>query len=312
MPFTPISTLPNDPTNPLDRPLVRIFFSGQLILTPTSPMPPGDRNCEVLVNRSAINHQFSVEVRQKRPKHPDVLVARHFVPLVPADTQLSTSASPLDHGMLIGVVSGAGPGTEPRGVKGYNGATTLEGSNLAEAMSLTELHVPPLPPADLTIDKDAGRPSILLNDATLYTAERSVGQFDIVKDGGMPQMLRTFASLIGANIYPTSKQVVVMQWKQDGKLVTLTFVPPPPAPPPDELFSYEVYVSNDPLFDPGALVDNAPITHDELKEYYRMHPGVPFRERFALRRPTTAPPVPPPTPSRGSPRIPCMPLLGEG
>jgi hypothetical protein len=183
---------------------------------------------------------------------------------------------------------------------------------LAEALSLADIHKPPSPAVDLTIDKEAGRPCVLLNHATLYTAERSAGQFEIVKGGDPPQQLRQFASLVGANIYATQNQIVVMQWNIDGRLRTLTFRQPPPSPPapPRDLFTYEVYVSNDPLFDPGALEDNPPLTHDELKEYYRIHPGVPRREQFILKRPQNPPPGP--DPLRGSPRIPCMPLLGEG
>jgi hypothetical protein len=98
-----------------------------------------------------------------------------------------------------------------------------------------------------------------------------------------------------------------MIWRQGSDIVTLPFMPPPVG----VSFTYEVYVTNDPLFDPNAF---SPVVspHDELAEYYRVLPGVRPQERFTLTQlPVTASPESP-SGDRGSPRIPCMPVIGEG
>lgn len=297
MPFTETQELPDKENGPL----VRVFFSGQLILMPADSTSSGERNCEVFINRSAPNHQLTVEVRQKRYGHPDVVLMRHFGPLAFADQ--FTDDPTVIHGMLIGVEPGQGGDTEPRGVKGYVGTTSTEGSSIKDALTLADIHEGAAAPVNLKVDAEAGRPSILLNDATLYTADLMVTLCQLKKADGTARKLPRFASLIGANIYPATNQVPVMRWRQNGVSVGLAF----PQPTAEDPFTCEVYVTNDPLFDPNLFDDNAK-DHDELKEYYRILPGVPTPERLVLEvlpHEVTSPPPP-----RGSPRLPCMPLLG--
>ena len=291
MPFNTTQDLANGP-------LVRIFFSGQLILSPASTQSAGQPNAEIFINRKANNHDFSVIAVQKRPGMRDVILMRHFGPLQPIGPFAGEIGNP--HGMLIGVAPGGiAPGSSPRGVKVYDGTVSNEGTQLSNALSLLNLH----PGADVKTDKGFARPSILLNDAVLYTAERTALQFELARAGTATQQLTGFASIVGANIYPTLQQSLVMTWKNKNQIVTLPFTPPAAG----TSFTYEVYVTNDPLFDPDAFA--AVVSgHDELAEYYQVLPGIPQQQRFTL----TMLPAVTVTAERGSPRLPCMPILGEG
>jgi len=297
MPFNTTQDLPNDPQ-------VRIFFSGQLILSPADTSSAGEPNCEVFINSRAGNHSFSVEARQKRPGLPDGILMRTFGPLQPIGPSLGEPGN--IHGMLIGVTPGGiTPGSLPRGVKAYDGSTpSTEGTTSGNIFSLVELHRGDPPSVHVRTDKANTRPSIFLNDAVLYTADRTPLQFDLAR-GGVTKRLTEFAGIIGANIYPTLQQSVVMTWKQNGQLLTLPFEPPPAAGP---RFTYEVYVSNDPLFDPDAFTTPTS-AHDELAEYYKVLPGIPHEQRFTLTLVTSAAV---PDKERGTPRTLCMSALGEG
>jgi hypothetical protein len=271
MPLTPRNDLPANP-------LVRIFFSGQLIIEPAS-----DGTCEVFVNQSATGHQLSIEIRMKRPGLPDVILMRQLGLLVFA-TPRPPSSDPI-HGFLIQAAS-------PAGVKGYNGTTaSTEGTGISTAIDLRNLH-PTV--GNVQVDAPSGRPSIFLDDGVFYVAEQTPSNLTInLKRGGtVVRQMTPFGSLIGANIYGEAQVV----WRLNGK---------PKSLPLTRLavgLSYEIYISNDPLFEEATLSP-----HDELAEYYKILPGVPTSDRFSM----DFPPAPPgqltaKRDDRGSIRTPCM------
>src|SRR3954470_3573186 len=130
MPFNTRSDLP-------DKPLVRVFFGGQLVLSPATSTSSGEHDCEVFINKLATGHTFTVEARKKHLHGPDEVLMRHVGPLLPAKFGSEPDGT---HGMFIGILPGGGPGAEPRGVKGYNGTGSNEGTTLDDALSLAKLH----------------------------------------------------------------------------------------------------------------------------------------------------------------------------
>jgi hypothetical protein len=289
MPFNMRPDLP-------DAPLVRVFFSGQLILAPAPSTSSGERDCEVFVNRLADGHTLTVEARKKHRRGPDEILMRHVGPLGPSRFGDEPDGT---YGMFIGIA----PEDGPRGVNGYDGTTASdEGTTLRHAITLAGLHRDASRPVDLAVDRRSAGPSILLNDATLYSAALATGQFEVVKQGESPTPLGALARLLGANIYPTEEQeVVVMRWKTDDRIEELAL----PMPSGGEGFTYEVYVTNDPLYAGGGLG----AAHDELSEYYKILPGVPASERFVFRPATTRAAAAAAGMSyRGSTTTPCMPV----
>jgi len=283
MPFGTTTDLPSNPS-------VRIFFTGQLIIRPDAE----GQTCEVFVNRSAPNHQFSVEVREKRAGKPDAILMRHFGPLAfvtpPEDDPI--------HGLFIIAES-------PKGVKMYTGDPTPEGEeSLGLAINLKDEQFHKDQP--IAIDADGGRPSILLNDGIFYTADKTSTKFDIKLKKGTAEVkqLDPFASLIGTNIYLEGEDALRLRWRQNGLPEVLELKKP------ENGYSYEIYILNDPLYeDPeeGEL-------HDEFKEYYKILQllptkdtdivtGVPNESRFSLDVQVKD------AKDKGTTRTPCMSVL---
>lgn len=307
MPFTSETELKPNPD-------VRIFFTGLLILDPNPDPDPNPQlgsevnTCEVFVNRSAPNHHLSIEVRRKQWGTPDIIMMRHH-------GDLSFRATPAGqeprYGMFIRVTGDSDPDNpHPKGVKRYDPASNARPSPEGDGFGLAfDLEGPQFHNEKLEIDKLAGRPSIVLNDAVFYTAaktrvelEASLTKKDIKTntDVVVVERLPPFASIIGANIYLDEGGAVIMTWREQGMDKRLSLEKQA------EGVSYEIYIVNDPLYE----ADESPFSiHDELGEYYRLLPKV--KERFKVVIP---PPVPgEPFPDRGSTTTPCMPVVvGSG
>ena len=249
MPFKTTDELRRDPA-------VKIFFSGQMIIQPDKT---GD-TCEVFVNRLALDHQFSVEVREKTPGRPDAVVMRHLGQLAFLPSSLNAPV----FGMEI-------TASNPKGLRMYTG-TELNGGedSLEHALDLTDerFHGQPL-----EIAAERARPSISLNDGILYTAAKSEKEIVITleKRGRAIGKLPPIASVIGTNIYlDDDKETLTIRWLELGRPrgFELTKLP--------DGASYEVYILNEPLFvSPGSAA-----VHDELKDYYEILGPVPPEEQF--------------------------------
>lgn len=282
MPFTPTADLPPNPS-------VRIFFSGQLVLEPSIDK----KTCEVFINRTAPDHHLSIEVRRKRPKLPDVVVMRHLGPLSFAGVPLGTTPR---HGMFIQVSDSA------EDIKKYNeGTASTEGKSLDLALNLKTIHDVPTNAVDLL----GGLPSIRLDNAIFYTADVTPADLPITlqkkKTGSPLKRLPPIASIIGANIYLQGKSKVTLTWRQLGRDINLDL----DFRKVESGASYEIYISNDPLYDDDSLLK--PFQHDEFTEYYKLLPTVPLEERFKLDFPVELPDAP--RGDRGSSRAPCMSVL---
>lgn len=299
MPFRTVPDLPADPT-------MRVYFSGLMILHPSAD----EQSCQVFVHRRANNHDFSIWLLLKQPRKLDVVLMRHVGLLKPIPGE--------SHGFLIEVAPGQ------RGVRKYDGSNPTqepEAETLGLAINLQDLHS-----GKTRVDETGGRPSLFLNDAIFYTAQRTDPGLvvDLMRGGSKVKRLTPFTSLIGANIYldqnqkivvrrresgrvdelelprPASGSRVVVRRRQGGQVDELQLMEPPAGS------SYEIYISNDP---PVLL----PTPHDELTEYYDVLPDVPQRERFTLDFPSAVAPQAAAAKSNffGSTRTPCMPVIVE-
>jgi hypothetical protein len=274
MPFKETSELSSDPS-------VRIYLTGQLIL-----QPDADRNtCEVFVNRSAPNHRLSIEIREKKPDCPDAVLMRHHGPL-----EFATSL--VEEGTLYGLLVTT---DSSDGVFAYAGPETSEGESLDLAIKLNDagLHATRVGAVDL----EGGRPSMLLNNATFYTAAKTSPKLkiDLLQGETKVRELEPFTSLIGANISLKTNQVLKVQWREMGLLQIWTLQNPAQG------IDYEIYIMNDPLYeDPDELK-----THDEFREYYKLLPEVPQQEQFKLDVHFPEEHVP----ERGTTKTPCMPVI---
>jgi hypothetical protein len=265
MPFNLANTLPPNPD-------VRIFFSGLMIIQPDAE----GKTCEVFVNNRADNHQFSIEIRQRRTNLPDAVLMRHFGPLALANSPT--------FGFHI-------EASNPKGVERYTGPQLAGGEDsLNLAIDLNDARFHSTQP---DVDVSAGRPSIVLNDGIFYTADQASGNLGIKLVRGETQDdMGPFATLIGANIYLNDNETLTVFWTRNGAPQTLEIAKPQLGA------SFEIYIINDPLF-----VDREAITerHDDLSEYYLMLPSVPLEERCRLEIPEDAF-----TDDRGTPTTLCM------
>jgi len=275
MPFTKeFKDLPEGPA-------VRIFLTGLLLIQPDTT----GESCEIFVNRSAPDHELSIEVREKRDGIADSVLMRHFGPLA----FLPPPDDPPSHGLFIIAKS-------PKGLGRYVGAPKPGADPLSFAIDLKDAQFHKN--QDVTVDAQGGRPSILLNDGIFYTAEKTAAELTInlEKGGHALGTIQPFANLIGANLYMDGEEdVVQVRWRQNGLPEVLELKKP------EKGTSYEIYIMNDPPFlDP----EKAEI-HDEFREYYKILPNVPTQEQFKLE--VTAPPG-----FKGSAKKPCMPLYING
>ena len=286
MPFTQVPELPNQP------PTVRIFLTGQLMLQPDAE----SKSCEVFVNRSAPNHQLTVEVREKRPGQPDAILMRHHGPL-----EFRTDP-PID-GLLIKRIafSEAEGGFVPAGSIGsYTGAATPFGEALNLAIDLRSegFH----PSNEMKVDFDSARPSIIIQDGIFHTAckiQPEKVKVKLTRGTEPPRPLEPFASLIGANVYLNENERLVMNWLDMGISRTLTLTKPKNAG-----ITYEIYIINDPLFED----EEEPKAHDELAQYYKVLPSVSTNDRFKMEVEF----VQPVANDKGTSKSPCMPVVVGG
>jgi hypothetical protein len=278
----PFSTVLDLPTNPL----VRVFFSGLTISKPAADA----KTCEVFIHRVALNHVPSIEVRIKRPGQRDIILMRQVAPF---EFARPVPPNPVaEHSLLITTAAA-------RGIRGYEGSPTAEGQTLRKALDLNVLH-----PGKTNVHKPSGQPSIFFNDAVFYSADITDPGLEVELrrvGSSTGDLLPPFASLIGANIYDTR---VTLEWRQSGALQTLPLTELPAG------FSYEIYVINDPPFEPLPPAGTQP--HDELEEYYKLLRDVPFPEqfRFFFRKIPDA--LTEKTGNRGSSRTPCMSVISNG
>ncbi|MDX6559056.1 MAG: hypothetical protein QOF72_2105 [Blastocatellia bacterium] len=279
MPFTPANDLPPNPD-------VRIFFSGVMIIRPDASAA----TCEIYVNNRAAKHHLTIEVRQKTAGKPDLIKMRHVGPLLYSLPPLGFPDDPPIHGMFIQIDNA------PKGVRSYNGTSpSTEGEDLGLAINLQSPQFQNGAIGD--VEMLGGRPSILMDDAVFYTADKTDPRYTInlrQPNGTLVTALAPFASLIGANIYLDNNAKVVMQWRSQGLGVLERLE----LEKPQTGTSYEIYVINDPLYES----ERSPVPeHDEFNEYYTILPNVP--NRFQLE---VIPPGAGPKPTRGSTKTPCM------
>ena len=298
MPFTPVPEFPNQ-----DPPTVRIFLTGQLMLQPDAE----SKSCEVFVNRSAPNHQLTVEVREKRPGQPDAILMRHHGPLEFRQTE------PPVEGLLIKRIAFSEAEGEfvPAGSLGmYTGAPTPFGEALSLAIDLRGegFH----PSNEMRVDFDSARPSILIKDGIFNTAFKFAAEnikVKLTRDRRLPdesiitetRPLEPFASLIGANIYLNEGEVLVMNWRELGLSRTLSLTKPKPNAAGT---TYEVYIINDPLYED----EEEPKGHDELAQYYKVLPSVSTDDRFKMEVEF----IQPVASDKGTSKSPCMPVVVGG
>lgn len=204
MPFTSVEELPNQP------PTVRIFLTGQLILQPDA----ASKTCEVFVNRSAPNHQLTIEVREKRNAQPDAILMRHHGPL-----EFRSSDEPVE-GLLIR--------RQPAGnVRMYTGGATAFGEALTTAIDLSEQDFHP--GNAIPVDRESARPSIVVEDGIFHTAAKTSDKLTIKLKKGedvVRERMDPFASLIGANVYLNEGEFLNLAWREMGLARTLSLTKP--------------------------------------------------------------------------------------
>jgi hypothetical protein len=189
--------------------------------------------------------------------------------------------------------------TEAAGIRGYYGDPTPEGESLDMAIDLSELH-----PGQTGVLAAAGQPSIRMNDAIFYCAERSDPELivDLQRGGATVEELTPFTTILGANIY---SNLVTVEWRERGKLETLKLVRPAPEA------TFEIYIINDPLCE-GPPKPGVP-AHDELKEYYKLLPAVTQADQFNLFiREIPEEEGEAVGAAKGSTRNPCMSVIDDG
>lgn len=275
MPFTQVPEMPSQP------PTVRIFLTGQLMLQPNDASDA----CEVFVNRSAPNHQLTVEVREKRNGQPDSILMRHHGPLE------FREQDPAVEGLMIKRL--------PAGnVTMYTGQPTAYGEALTLAIDLRgeDFH----PSNEMAVDFESARPSIMIEDGIFHTAAKTSDKVKVtLKRGKAVRELEPFTTLIGANVYLKENEFLILGWREMGlsKALSLT-------KPKEEGTSYEVYIINDPLYED----DEEPKAHDELAEYYKVLPSVASNDRVKMEVEFPQPVAH----DKGTTKTPCMPVIISG
>jgi hypothetical protein len=251
-------------------PHVRIFFIGLNILAPAD-----NTTCQAFVHNQSDDHELLIEVRQKRRGKPDLILMRRPGPLAFIDDDPDNI-----HGLVIsteGLASG-------KGVKAYNGPKADEGTTLFDAFILPEI----LDVSPGEVDPDGGLPSISIDHGVLYTADKQVRKATFTKAKDGKQKIKHEApTIIGANIYAPAK--VKVSWRQEDEDMHLHL---------DKDFTYEIYVINEPLFDPDSPTSPK---HDEFARYFEILPDVDETEHYSLKLEDQQ--------DKGSTRNPCMSVL---
>ncbi|HEY2962724.1 MAG TPA: hypothetical protein VGJ37_09940 [Pyrinomonadaceae bacterium] len=275
MPFKESNTL--DP-----KPSVRIFFIGLNILKLTDSDAGVDTAVQAFVHNSSQVHKLTIETRRKRPGKPDLLMMRHTGPL-----SLTVADGTRNHGFMILTNIEAAD----RGVTAYNGKEPSdEGTKLDDSFSLATLLGKPAG----DVDPFGGLPSVFIDHGVFYTADKVTTKAQIVRKNGDKEDLTEVPTIIGANIYldPSKPdQTVTLFWRQEGEDV---FLPLKHSPN----FTYEIYVINEPLFEPDSPLPR----HGEFTEYFKILPDVSEGDKFEIEFLEEIP-------DRGSTRAPCMSLF---
>lgn len=249
MAFTPISKFP------AGAPTVRVFFSGLMIMKPSSD----GKECEIYVHRKADSHQLSFEVRMKQPRQPDITLIRHFGHLKSAERAPGAPASSPLHGLLILCDT-------PKGVKRLDKqAATGENPLRGHALNFAKYHS-----GKTDVASDGGRPGLFFNDGIFYSAVTTPKEITLINKDEEEVDRFKVAATIGANIY---NKKVIMKWKPQDKVESFTLEP-------QSDVSYEIHIINDPLFMPPPTSGDPP--HDELGLYYKILPKIPGREKLKL------------------------------
>ena len=244
MPFNSTNDLP-------DNPAVKIFFTGLMIIEPSDD----GNSCVVFVNRAALDHHLSIEVREKRLNRSDLVVMRHLGPLSFRDDES-------DHGFVL-------LADNPKGLRMYEGTAKPGGETLSLAVNLSEGKFQH--PEGLTVDKKGATPSIFLNDGTIYTAEKTPPGVTVkLQKGGTEEELEPIANLIAANIYLEGNDTLSLRWSEMGIPNVLELKKR------EEGVTYEVYILNEPLYVDAQTGE----THDEFHEYYKILSEVPDEEKL--------------------------------
>lgn len=295
MPFQP--TLPGLPMQ--RNPAVRIFFHGLLILRASGT----SRYSVVEVHQTAsYPHILSVEVRTKIQGSPDVIAMRHFGPLEPPGMTIDVDPAP-----TVPIVYKH----QPSGV-----FDPILGGGLPDDFGwipdLQTLHRP----KSLSVDITKTRPAITIGNGIYYfhTAQLRNGPIGVKQGHVSKSNLAGLASIVGANVYLDDTSKIVLKWTENGSAKDLRLGKPEPN-------SYhEIYVDNSPLYE----APSGGATHSELREYYAvLVPSLPFEETFNLEFPNLVAESDSLTASvsldgsakfdrRGTPRIPCMPIVLDG
>jgi hypothetical protein len=279
MPFKPQDKLD-------DKPSIRIFFIGLNILQLTD----NDSSIQAFVHNSSQQHQLTIETRRKRKDAPDQLMMRHVGPLS-LTSHDSDPAHPHSFGLMIQTFG------LPTGAKGVTAYTQVvassEGTKLSDSFSLTKLLGNKSPG---TVEHAGGTPSILIDHGEFYTAAKVTTHAKIVKNiGGAATDLTEVPTIIGANIKldpADPAQNTTLFWRQEGTEVFL------PLQGSND-FTYEIYVINEPLFEPD---DPNVERHGEFTEYFKILPDVAEGDKFEIKFVQVIP-------DRGSTRAPCMSVL---
>lgn len=267
-------------------PDVRIYLHGQLILEPG----PDEGECTVGVNRCSPAHQFSFEVRQRMldPDAPDIILTRRLGTLA-TDIEIDVvDAEDPDEPANEGVTRFV-PDVPFGQPQDFRWLLDLEGRNFHDS--------------DVVINGADVEPSVIIREGLFYTASRTDDRrLRVTREGGGkdPSNLGVVAAIVGVNIYLRGRKVKVT-YGDDALLL-------PPESAPANVKYYEIRITNDPPF----VSEDAPVAHDEFREYYKTVKCLRvdgqqvadfLRFRLLLERIQT--------PGLGSPTIPCMPL-GSG
>jgi hypothetical protein len=292
MPYNSSTTLPNSPD-------VKIFLTGQLILEPDS----AGRQCRVGINRSALNHQFSMEVRQKMIDNsiPDIIVWRHIGQLMPGGVAIGKEPSSNDVRKFVPTTSFLR--NDRQDDRDFRWIVDLAGYEFHDGK--------------VTINEHGTQPNIQILDGIFYTALRTDPE-KLTVERTAENMdnfdLYSIASLIGVNIYlDTGEQFKLGYSDPEGEgRKELKLDKPSPA---SGVKSYEIWINNNPV----DVLPTDPSTLHELKEYYKVVDTVTVHDEetenfvhyelsFTEIDKTEPDPAPP---SFGTPTIPCMPV-GSG
>ena len=293
MPYRSSSTLPNAPD-------LKIFLTGQLILKPNDD----GSQCDIRINRAATNHQFSMEVRQKMidPDKPDVIIWRHVGVLMEGGVQIDLERASIN------------------GVRRF--VPTLDffrdrQNDDQDFRWIVDLESPEFHNGKITLDDAGTEPTVVITDGVFYTAMRTdpaklkVERITEPDPNGVP--FYSIASLIGVNIYLDRGQKFKLTWnrtKDEPDKMTLD----KPAIGSGIKY-YEIWINNNPV----DISPDAPPTHGELREYYKVVDKVTVNNQetenfthFELKFTPIEESAPEPAqPNLGTPTIPCM-AVGSG